>query len=130
MHRITQIPRYDGSMLKGLLMLLRLLWIVVLITGTLTYFKVAVPLGLHIYMGFAIAALMIAIAIIGFRAATGLAIVTILWAIALPVIGILQLTHITKPDLPYIQITHVILGIGAIALAEIIGKRARLATAA
>jgi hypothetical protein len=31
------------------------------------------------------------------------------------------------PDLPYIQITHVILGIAAIALGEIVGKKARLA---
>jgi hypothetical protein len=114
-------------MLKGLLMLLRLLWLVVFATGIMYYFKIAVPIGLHMYMGFAIAALMIIIAIMGFRAATGVAAGTILVAILLPVIGILQLTHIGKPDLPYIQATHVIIGLAAIALAEILGKRTRLA---
>ena len=117
-------------MLKGLLMLLRLLWLVVLLTGTLFYFKIAVPLGLHMYMGFAISALMIIIAIMGLRAAAVLSVVTILVAFALPVIGILQLKHLTMPDLPYIQATHVVLGIAAIALAEIVGKRTRLSSAA
>jgi hypothetical protein len=115
-------------MLKGLLMLLRLLWLVVLLTGALFYFHVAVPISLHIYMGFAIGAIMIVIAIIGFRAAMPLALVTILVAISLPVIGILQLKHLTMPDLPYIQVTHVVLGIAAIALAEIVGKKTRLAS--
>lgn len=117
-------------MLKGLLMLLRLLWLVVLATGTLFYFHVAVPISLHIYMGFAIAAIMIVIAIMGLRAALVPALLTIVVAILLPVIGILQLKHLTMPDLPYIQITHVVLGIAAIALAEITGKRARLASQA
>jgi hypothetical protein len=108
-------------------MLLRLLWLVVLLTGALFYFHVAVPISLHIYMGFAIGAIMIVIAVMGLRAATALAAITILVAILLPVIGILQLKHLTMPDLPYIQITHVILGIAAIALAEIVGKKTRLA---
>ena len=114
-------------MLKGLLMLLRLLWIVVLLTGALFYFHVTVPISLHIYMGFAIGAILIVIAVAGLRAATALAAVTILVAILLPVIGILQLKHLTMPDLPYIQITHVILGIAAMALAEIVSKKTRLA---
>ena len=114
-------------MLKGLLMLLRLLWLVVLLTGALFYFHVAVPISLHIYMGFAIGAILIVIAVMGLRVATALAAVTILVAVLLPVIGILQLKHLTMPDLPYIQITHVILGIAAIALGEIVGKKARLA---
>jgi hypothetical protein len=118
-------------MLKGLLMLLRLLWLVVLLTGALFYFHIAVPISLHIYMGFAIGALMIVIAIIGFRGAgAALSAITILVAIVLPVIGIMQLKRLTMPDLPYIQITHVVIGIAAIALAEIVGKRARLAGAA
>jgi hypothetical protein len=114
-------------MLKGLLMLLRLLWLVVLLTGALFYFHVAVPISLHIYMGFAIGAILIVIAVMGLRVATALAVVTILVAVLLPVIGILQLKHLTMPDLPYIQITHVIIGIAAIALGEIVGKKARLA---
>ncbi len=114
-------------MLKGLLMLLRLLWLVVLLTGALFYFHVAVPISLHIYMGFAIGAIMIVIAVMGLRVATALAAVTILVAILLPVIGILQLKHLGMPDLPYIQITHVIIGIAAIALAESLGKKTRLA---
>ena len=117
-------------MLKGLLMTLRLLWLVNLLTGTLYYFKVAVPLNVHMYLGFAIALVMLVIGILGLRAVAGLAVVAILWAISLPVIGILQLAHLNKPDLPYIQITHVLLGLGSIAIAEILGKRIRLSSAA
>ena len=114
-------------MLKGLLMTFRLLWLVNLLSGALYYFQVAVPLKLHIYVGFAIALVMILIGVYGLRAVTALASVTILWAISLPVIGIVQLVHLNRPDLPYIQVLHVLLGLGAIAIAEILGKRIRLA---
>ncbi|MGI4758875.1 MAG: hypothetical protein ACRYGF_18755 [Janthinobacterium lividum] len=115
-------------MLKGLLMTFRLLWLVNLLTGALYYFKVAVPLNLHMYVGFAIALVMIVIGVLGLRAASGLAAVTILWAISLPVVGILQLAHLNRPDLPYIQVLHVLLGFGSIAIAEILGKRVRLSS--
>jgi hypothetical protein len=114
-------------MLKGLLMTLRLLWLIVLITGALYYFHVAVPLNVHMYLGFAIGAILIVLGVLGLNRATGLAILTILIAVLLPVIGILQLKHLTMPDLPYIQITHVIIGIAAIGIAEILGKRLKTA---
>ena len=117
-------------MLKGLLMTLRLLWLVNLLTGALYYFHVAVPLNVHMYLGFAIALVMLVIGVLGLRAAAALAVVTILWAISLPVVGILQLAHTGRPDLPYIQILHVLLGLGSIAVAEILGKRIRLSGAA
>ncbi len=117
-------------MLKGLLMTLRLLWLVNLLTGALYYFKVSVPLNVHMYLGFAIALVMLVIGFLGLRAALGLAVLDILWAISLPVIGILQLAHLGRPDLPYIQITHVLLGLGSIAVAEVLGKRIRLSGAA
>lgn len=113
-------------MLKGLLMTFRLLWLVNLLTGALYYFKVNVPLSAHMYVGFAIALVMLVIGALGLRAAAGLAVVAMLWAVSLPVIGILQLKHLNAPDLPYIQITHVLLGLGAIAIVEILGKRIRL----
>ncbi|SEB55216.1 hypothetical protein [Terriglobus roseus] len=113
-------------MLKGLLMTLRLLWLVNLLTGALFYFHVGVPLNIHMYLGFAITLVMIMIGVMGLRYVFGLAVVTIVVGISLPIIGILQLKHLTMPDLPYIQITHVILGVAAIALGEITGKRIRL----
>ncbi len=114
-------------MLKGLLMTLRLLWLIAFATGALVYFHVAVPLNVHMYLGFAIAAIMIVIGLMGIARVTVLAIVTILWAVALPVIGIMQLTHIGKPSLAMFQILHVFIGIGAIALGEITGKRIKTA---
>ena len=117
-------------MLKGLLMTFRLLWLLNLLTGALYYFQVNVPLRVHIYVGFAIALVMLGIGALGLRAAAGLATVAMLWAVSLPVVGILQLKHLNAPDLPYIQITHVLLGLGAIAIAEILGRRVRLARAA
>ncbi|AFL87409.1 hypothetical protein Terro_1088 [Terriglobus roseus DSM 18391] len=110
-------------------MTLRLLWVVNLLTGALYYFHVAVPLNIHMYLGFAITLVMIMIGVMGLRSVIGLAIVTIVVGISLPVIGILQLKHLAMPDLPYVQITHVILGVAAIALAEITGKRIRLSAA-
>lgn len=111
-------------------MTFRLLWLLNLLTGALYYFQVKVPLSLHMYVGFAIAFVMLGIGALGLRAAAGLAIVTLLWAVSLPVVGILQLKHLNAPDLPYIQITHVLLGLGAIAIAEILGKRIRIARVA
>lgn len=115
-------------MLKGSLMLIRLLWLVSIATGVVLYFRPGtLPVNIHMYIGFAIALLMIVVGVIGLRVAAGVAAATILVAILLPVIGILQLVHVGRPDLPYIQITHVVLGVAAIALAEITGKRVRLA---
>jgi hypothetical protein len=125
----NQEAGYDQNMLKGLLMTLRLLWLVNLLTGVLYYFHFAAPLNVHVYLGFFISVVMIVIGIMGLRAAPVPALLTILCAIALPVVGILQLTHLTKPDLPYIQITHVIIGVAAIAFGEITGKRTGLAKA-
>ncbi len=115
-------------MLKGTLMTIRLLWLVNLVTGVLFYFHtVAWPINLHMYIGFAIALLMIVIGLMGITRLAGLAIGTIIVAILLPVIGILQLTHIGRPDLPYIQITHVIIAIASIGIAEVLGKRLKTA---
>lgn len=115
-------------MLKGSLMLIRLLWLVSIATGVVLYFRPGLlPVNIHMYIGFAIALLMIVVGVIGLRVAAGISVVTILVAISLPVVGILQLAHLGRPDLPYIQITHVVLGLAAIAVAEITGKRVRLA---
>jgi hypothetical protein len=116
-------------LLKILLMTLRLLWLVSLVSGVLFYLHVAaLPLQIHMYLGFAIAAIMIAIGVLGMRVAAGLALLTIVWAIALPVIGIMQLAHPIMSSLLLTQIVHVVLGIGAIALAEVLGKRIRIAS--
>lgn len=111
-------------------MTFRLLWLLNLATGALYYFKVNVPLNLHMYVGFAIALVMVLLGGLGMRTQQRLGILTIFWAVSLPVIGILQLKHLNAPDLPYIQITHVLLGLGAIAIAEILGKRIRLSRVA
>lgn len=109
-------------------MTIRLLWLVNLITGALFYFHtVAWPISVHMYIGFAIALLMIVLGLMGLGRAIGLALGTIVMAILLPVIGIMQLTHIGRPDLPYIQITHLIIGIASIGIAEVLGKRLKTA---
>ncbi len=115
-------------MLKGTLMTIRLLWLVNLITGVLFYFHlVGWPISVHMYIGFGITLLMIVLGLMGLRAATVLALGTVLAAILLPVIGILQLTHTGRPDLPYIQVTHVLIGIASIGVAEVLGKRLKTA---
>lgn len=115
-------------MLKGTLMTIRLLWLVNIITGVAFYFHVvAWPISVHMYIGFAIALLMLVLGLMGLGRAVGLAAGTIVMAILLPVIGIMQLTHIGRPDLPYIQITHLIIGIASIGIAEVLGKRLKTA---
>ncbi len=109
-------------------MTIRLLWLVNLITGVAFYFHVvAWPISVHMYIGFAIALLMLVLGLMGLGRAVGLAAGTILMAILLPVIGIMQLTHIGRPGLPYIQITHLIIGIASIGIAEVLGKRLKTA---
>lgn len=115
-------------MLKGTLMTIRLLWLVNLVTGLLFYLHlVAWPISVHMYIGFGITLLLIVLGLMGLRASTTLALGTVVAAVLLPVIGILQLTHIGRPDLPYIQVTHVLVGIASIGVAEVLGKRLKTA---
>ena len=104
-------------------MTIRLVWVVSIVSGALLYFHYAVPLKLHMYLGFLIAFLMIVLAVQGFKRVAGLASMTVLVAILLPVIGIVQLTKIGSPSLALWQVLHVVIGVAAIGLAEVLGKR-------
>jgi hypothetical protein len=55
-----------------------------------------------------------------------LPIISLLWAVALPVIGIAQLHVMPGGNHWIIQIVHLILALGAIGLAEALAKRTLL----
>ncbi|MDQ2710838.1 MAG: hypothetical protein M3Y24_01160 [Acidobacteriota bacterium] len=106
--------------------IIRLLFVVSLILGIMlwtgngyTYLK------LHMWLGFIISFALLLLAIIGFvaRIRPVLPLVTLIWAVLLPVLGIAQLRIVPGPNHWTIQVLHVIIGIGAIGLAEVLGKR-------
>jgi hypothetical protein len=82
-------------------------------------------LNLHIWLGFIIAFGLLAIVILSLlaRVKPALPIVALLWTVALPVIGIGQLRMMPGAGHWIIQVIHLILGLGAIGLAEALAKR-------
>ncbi len=82
-------------------------------------------LRLHMWIGFIITFALLALLIAGLLVRTSLAlpIVSFLWAVALPAIGIAQLRIVPGPNHWVIRVIHLILGIGAIGLAEVLAKK-------
>ena len=82
-------------------------------------------LRLHMWIGFIVTFALLALVIAGSlaRISPALPIVTFLWAIALPAIGIAQLRIVPGPNHWIIRVIHLILGLGAIGLAEVLTKK-------
>lgn len=85
-------------------------------------------LKLHMWLGFIVAFALLAIVLLSLLAKVkpALPIVSLLWAVALPVVGIAQLHVMPGGDHWIIQVIHLILGLGAIGLAEALAKRTLL----
>ncbi len=81
-------------------------------------------LRLHMWLGFIITFALLALVIIGLisRVKPVLPLITLLWAVALPTLGIAQLHLMSGPNHWIIQVIHLILGIGAVGLAEVLAK--------
>ena len=82
-------------------------------------------LQLHMWLGFIITFALLSMVILSFlsRVSPALPFVALLWAVALPVIGIAQLRILPGHNHWVIQTIHLILGLGAIGLGEVLGKR-------
>jgi Na+/phosphate symporter len=80
------------------------------------------------WIGFIVASALLAIVIVSLlaRVKPVLPVIALLWAIALPVIGIAQLHVMPGSGHWVIQVIHLILGLGAIGLGEALAKRALL----
>jgi Mg/Co/Ni transporter MgtE len=85
-------------------------------------------LHLHMWLGFIVAFALLVIVILSLlaRVKPVLPIIGLLWAVALPVIGIAQLHMMPGGDHWVIQVIHLILGLGAIGLGEALSKRTLL----
>lgn len=82
-------------------------------------------LSLHMWLGFIVTFALLLIVILSFisRVSPALPFVALLWAVALPAIGIAQLRMLPGHNHWLIQTTHLILGLGAIGLGEVLSKR-------
>ncbi len=106
--------------------IIRLVFIVSLILGIMLWTGNGVGyLRLHMWLGFIITFALLLLAIIGFvaRMRPVLPLIALIWAVLLPVLGIAQLHIAPGPNHWIVQVLHVIIGIGAIGLAEVLGKR-------
>jgi hypothetical protein len=85
-------------------------------------------LKLHMWLGFIVAFAVLAMVVLSLLAKVkpALPIISLLWALALPVIGIAQLHLMPGSNHWVIQVIHLILALGAIGLAEALAKRTLL----
>jgi uncharacterized membrane protein YczE len=88
-------------------------------------------LRLHMWLGFIItfALLLLVILALLARVRPAMPLVTFVWAVLLPVIGIAQLRIVPGPNHWTIRVIHLILGVGAIGLGEVLSKRIKQAGA-
>ena len=84
-------------------------------------------LGLHQGLGLVVSAALIWLVLLGFVRSVSLALLglALLCGLALPVLGTLQGRLLPGQNHWLIEVLHLALGIGAIALAELIGSRLR-----
>lgn len=89
-------------------------------------------LRLHMWLGFIVAFALLLLVILSFlsRLRPALPFMALLWAVALPAIGIAQLRILPGHNHWVIQTIHFILGLGAIGLGEVLGKRTLLRSVA
>jgi hypothetical protein len=116
-------------MILGLAWLLRICWLISLALGLALWFGHGYQfLKLHMWVGFVITFDLLLLAIAGLlaRLPPVLPLLTILWAIGLPVIGIGQLRAMPGANHWIIQVIHLLFGLGAVGLGEVLSKRAQL----
>ena len=83
-------------------------------------------LQVHMWLGFIVTFALLLIVLLSFlaRVRPALPLISLLWAIALPFIGIAQLRMMPGPNHWVVRVVHLLLGLGAIGLGEALAKRA------
>ena len=83
-------------------------------------------LSTHMWLGFIITFDLLILVVLGFlaRVKPVLPLIAVVWAILLPFIGIAQLRVLPGANHWFIQVLHLILGLGAVGLGEVLGARA------
>ncbi|MGY2896024.1 hypothetical protein [Deinococcus sp. UYEF24] len=89
-------------------------------------------LSAHQGLGYLVSLALLLLAVLGFRqgVAPGLLVLAIVWGLVVPAIGGMQLKLLPGDQHWVIQVFHLLLGVGAIALSEIIAGRALSSRAA
>ncbi len=112
---------------KVVLWIVRLTFLVSLVLGIILWTGHGYEyLKLHMWLGFVITFALLALVVLSLlaRVRPVLPLIALLWAVALPVLGIAQLKIVPGANHWTIQVIHALLGVGAIGLAEVLGKRA------
>jgi len=117
-------------MTKTMLMAARLCALIALALGIawwLGYY--GMPIHLHMTVGGIFVLLLWALSLKAMNAAKGIAIAGFLVGLAVPLVGYAQLTMALTDGQWLLRVVHALLAIAAIGLAEMAGKRAKLAAA-
>ena len=115
--------------IKVLRWIIRLGFLIALILGVALWTgHGSAYLQIHIWIGFIITFSLLLLLVLSLvsRVKPALPIISLFWAVALPVIGIAQLRLMPGASHWIIQVIHLIIGVGAVGLAEVLSKRALL----
>lgn len=114
------------SSIKIFRWLLRLTFLISLILGLVLWSGRGYEyLRLHMWLGFIITFTLLALVTVSLvaRVRPVLPSITLLWAVALPALGIAQLRILPGPNHWIIRVVHLLIGLGAIGLGEALAKR-------
>lgn len=98
---------------------------VALAVGIVYWLGAAMPLHAHMLFGGLLVLALVILAYGGRKRAPGLSLLAVVWGLAIPVVGMLQL-HLPWDEFQWAtRLAHVVIGVGGVGLAEIIATRAR-----
>lgn len=117
----------------ALQMLIRLSGVILIILGGLFWSHSALQwMGLHMILGFVLVLALWVLALLGTRArvSTGMVGVALVWGLLVVIVGVKQASLLPGPSHWVIQVVHLILGLGAMGLGEVLGARIKRSAAA
>ena len=115
-----------NSSITPLRWIVRLIGFAALVLGIMLWTgNGAAYVKLHMWLGFIVTFALLLLIVISLLSRIGpmLPLLALVWAIVLPVLGIAQLRVVLGPNHWIIQVVHLVLGLGAIGLAETLGAR-------
>ena len=111
-----------------LLMLVRFTGLFQLVLGVLFWSGSATSLiPVHITVGVIFVVALMALAVLATRAARGLAVTTIVWGVVVAALGFVQTALLPGAAHWVVQVLHLLVGLAAIGLGEVLGGRMRRA---
>ncbi|MHC1783755.1 MAG: hypothetical protein AB9891_13545 [Anaerolineaceae bacterium] len=117
---------------KLLQMTIRIVGLIQLVLGIIFWTGNARPLVMvHIFLGLVLTIALFVLTVRSYRAgvARWLVLLAAIWALGLPIWGMAQESILAGPNNWISQVLHVLCGVGAIGIAEILAVRPRLKSA-